>query len=246
MAQIKRLFLDIETSFFIAATFSLWPKSISHDNILQDWHIICAAWKWEHENKIHKIGTYTKNDKKVVKALRAAIVEADEIVYHNGKKFDFKKLNTRVIAHRLDPMPKPREVDTLIQARKHCAFTSNRLDYIGKFLGVGQKVVTSQSLWLRALNGEREAVDEMMKYCPGDVILLESVFKVLQPYIDVGYNQNLDIYMGDRCPRCQSSNKQQRGWSNTLTCRYKRFQCKNCKGWFQSKTKETLCHVLAK
>lgn len=228
------LILDIETSYFIAATFSLWPKSINHNNILKDWHVISGAWKWLGENQIFSISTYTRNDKKVISELRKAIIKADEIVYHNGRKFDYKKMNTRVIGNQLPPMPKPKEIDTLIQARKHFAFTSNRLDYIGAYLGVGRKMETSHGLWLKALDGDKQAIDEMEKYNKQDVQLLEDVYLVMKPYIDYGVNKNINKQLGDKCPRCESSNLQKRGWTYTKTCRYQRYQCTNCGSWSQS------------
>lgn len=237
-SKIKRLFLDIETSYSVVATFSLWPKYISHDNILEDWHVICAAWKWEGSTKIEGKLTYNNNDKTVVASLRKAIVEADEIVYHNGRKFDFKKLNTRVLLNNLDPMPKPRETDTLIQVRKHFSLSSNRLDFVGKALGVGGKLKTSPDLWMKALKKDKKAIDEMFKYNKQDVIVLENIFNKLKPYIEVGYNLNINQELGHNCPKCGSDNLQARGYDYTKTAKYRRFQCKVCASWSRAGTKE--------
>lgn len=233
----KRLYLDIETSLSVVSTFSLWPKFISHDNIMQDWHIICAAWKWEGNDEVFGELTYNRNDKKVVKALCAVILEADEVVYHNGRKFDWKKLNTRVLLNSLPPMAKPRETDTLIQCRKHFAMTSNRLDYISKVLGLEGKLPTSNGLWIRALNKDKLAIDEMLSYNKQDVVILEQVFERLRPYIDLGYNVNIDTNT-DVCTHCYSANLQKRGWTHTKTSKYRKYQCKDCKGWSSSGTKE--------
>ena len=62
----KILFLDIETSYSIMASWGLFPKFIPHENIIQEWHIICAAWKWRGQKKVHVAKTYTKDDKDVV------------------------------------------------------------------------------------------------------------------------------------------------------------------------------------
>lgn len=229
---MKRLFLDIETSHFVAATFSLFPKAISHENILEEWYIICASWKWEGEDTVHNAKTYTHNDKRVVKALRDAVMKADELVYHNGKKFDYKKLNSRVLMNGLPPMSKPRETDTLIQARKHFGFVSNRLDYLAKALvGEGKSPVTNSD-WLAALKGDKEAVDKLSYYCDQDVIILEKVFQKMKPHIDLGYNANID---SDKhvCPKCGIDALISRGFAVTKTGRYQRYQCKECAGWSQ-------------
>lgn len=225
--KIKRLFLDIETSLNIVASFSLWPKSISHNNILQDWHIICAAWKWEGDKEIHSAKTYNTNDKKVVRALRNAIMKADEIVYHNGKKFDYKKINTRILVHGLDPMDKPRETDTLSQARKHFSFTSNRLDYLAQVLVKDAKLVNTPGLWMAALQGDKKAIDDMDTYCKQDVVILEKVFQVMKPHIEVGFNANL-LAEEDVCSSCGGANIIKHGVRRTKTHSYQRYKCHDC------------------
>jgi hypothetical protein len=238
MKKIKRLYLDIETSYNVVATFSLWPKYIPHDNILEEWYILCAAWKWEGQKRIHGAMCEGKCDKKVTAALREAILEADEIVYHNGKKFDYKKLNTRVLLNGLKPMSKPRECDTLLQCRKHFGFTSNRLDYIGKQLGVGGKIETSNALWLDVLKGSKKALREMFKYNKRDVELLEEVYHKLKSHIDVGYNANLNKIVGLGCPQCGGSQAIKFGFRVTKAGRYQKYQCQECYHMYRSGTRE--------
>lgn len=237
---MKTLILDIETSYNIVPTFSLWPKFISHDNIIQDWYIICAAWKWSGQKRVHGAYTYDTNDYGVVKKLREAVIEADEIVYHNGDRFDFKKLNTRVILNGLNPMPKPKSIDTLKQAKKHFAFTSNRLDYIGRVLCDDKKLDTGKNLWFRVLQGEKKAVDEMYKYNKQDVLLLEKVWDKLRVHIDYGVNPNINELLGDKCTniQCGSSNLQSRGYRYTIAHKYRRYQCQDCHKWCSSSTPE--------
>jgi uncharacterized protein YprB with RNaseH-like and TPR domain len=200
--------------------------------------VICAAWKWEGEDEVHAEKTYTTNDKRVVSKLRKAVCEADELVYHNGKKFDFKKLNTRVLMNNLKPMPKPRETDTLIQVKKHFGFTSNRLDYLGKVLVEDQKMDTGGGLWMKALQKDREAIDKMLEYNIQDVLLLEKVFNKLRPHIELGVNENTNKLLGQACPDCSSSNLQSRGYTRTKTGKYRRFQCQDCGKWCSSGTRE--------
>src|ERR1700679_1580708 len=106
--KIKRLFIDIETSGSIVETFSLWPKYIDTKAILKEWYIICAAWKWEGSDVIYSTIARGSDDSNIVKSITKAIDIADEVVYHNGRKFDFKKLQTRAIFHGLRPIYKPR------------------------------------------------------------------------------------------------------------------------------------------
>lgn len=238
--QPKILCLDIETSYLMTATFSLWPKYISHDNILEDWYIICAAWKWVGQKRIYGEKCEGKCDKKVTKALREAILKADEIVYHNGRKFDYKKINTRILMNGLPPMDKPRECDTLLQCRKHFGFTSNRLDHIGKLLNCGGKIKTSNHLWLEVLRGSKKALAEMFKYNKRDVELLEEVYLKIKPYIDTAYNVNIGKPVGLGCPKCGVDRAHNYGWKYTKTGKYKKFQCQACKSIYSSGTREKL------
>lgn len=236
--KIKRLFLDVETSKMVLAGFSLYEKYTPITNILEDWYIICAAWKWQGDNVINSAVTYNKNDKNIVKKLRNVILKADEIVYHNGNKFDYKKINARVVLNDLPPMKKPRETDTLLQCKKHFGFTSNKLDYIARALGFGGKIKTDDELWLQCLAGKKEAINTMLEYNKYDVVLLEKVFDRLAPHIDVGFNMNLATQNGDVCSNCGSENLHSRGYDYTKTCKYRRYHCQDCGHWPRSGKKE--------
>jgi len=228
--KIKTLYWDVETSLMKVSSFSLWPNYIDHNAIIQDWHIICAAWKWKGNKKIHGSKTHTTDDKQVVKDLREALEEADEIVYHNGAKFDWKKFNTRLVYHGLSPLLKPQEVDTLKQARKHFSFTSNRLDYLAQFFGVGSKMETSSNLWGKALDGNKKAINEMYRYNKVDVDILEKVHERMEPYIDTGFNRNLNS-SSECCSKCGSNNLKVHANYYTKVGVYKYYRCNDCKSF---------------
>ena len=74
--------------------------------------------------------------------------ESFVLLAHNGDKFDIKKFNAACIKHDLPPVQERQTIDTLKQARKHFRFDSNRLDYLGRFLEVGEKMETGgYTLW---------------------------------------------------------------------------------------------------
>lgn len=243
MSKLKTLFWDIETSHDIVATFGLYQDSVPHSNIIQNWFIISGSWKWEGEDKIHNTKSLVNkenfaDDKEIVRKLADIVNKADIIVHHNGDKFDLKKLNTRLIFHRLPPLKNnPLTVDTLKAAKKHFSFTSNRLDYLGIFLGVGKKVETPKGLWMDVLKGNKKALNTMIGYNDGDVVLQEAVFNVLKPYIDLPLvDKN---YCGTICNHCQSPQIQFRGYLLTKAgVKYKRFQCQDCGAWGQLRKRE--------
>ncbi len=234
--KAKIIIFDTETSPIITTTFSLYPESISHHNIIQDWFIISACWKELGSDKVSSASILKPTeDKEVCKKLREALLSADIIVAHNGKKFDIKKLNARLIYHKLQPLPQIPMVDTLVEIKKVAQFTSHRLDYLGTHLLGEGKLPTSDGLWLRALKGEKKAIKEMTDYCKVDVVRLEQLYLRLKPYFKshphVGVIAN---GVKHDCPKCGSINTQKRGSSiTTAGNKQQRLQCQDCGGWHQ-------------
>jgi len=184
--KIKRLFFDIETSPMIVYSWRTGYKiNIPYENIIQDWKIICISYKWEGEDKVHTL-KWDKNlcDKKLLEDFIEVANKADEIIAHNGDRFDIKKIRTRCIYHRIPMFPKYRSLDTLKKAKWNFSFNSNRLDYIAKFLGVGAKLDHEGfDMWVKCLSGDEKALEDMIKYCEMDIIVLEDVFLTMQNYI---------------------------------------------------------------
>lgn len=112
---IRRLFFDIETSPMIVYSWRTgWKLNIHTDNIIQDWKVICISYGWEHENKIRNLKWDSNHcDKKMLEDFIKIANTADEIIAHNGDRFDIKKVRTRCIYHRIPMFPKYRTLDTL-------------------------------------------------------------------------------------------------------------------------------------
>lgn len=244
MRTPKILSLDIETSFVLAYTFSLYPDSIPHTNIVEDWHIHCACWKWYGKDKVYTaIEDRDRDDAKIVSTIMDEIAKADLVVAHNGKKFDLKKLQARATAHGLGQIAPTPCVDTLLEARASNAFTSNRLDYLGEYLGVGRKLQNSASLWHKAFIGDRKALKQMAEYCAQDVLVLERVYDELKPFMKNHPNMSVIMETEDGCPACGSTNIQQRGWQYTKIGKKKRFMCNDCGRWSVHKTSDVIASI---
>lgn len=209
--KIKRLFFDIETSPMIVYSWRVGYKiKLDYDNIIEEWKIICISYKWEGSDEVHTVSWDSKKqcDKKLLQEFIKIANKADEIIAHNGDRFDIKKIRTRCIYHRIPMFPKYRTLDTLKKSRSGFAFSSNRLDYIAKFLGVGGKVEHEGfGLWKKCMNNDQEALKNMITYCEGDVVVLEDVFITLKGYTlnntHVGRHNGEEKYS---CPNCGSSN----------------------------------------
>ena len=182
---------DIETSHNLVAKFNLSEEYVSHENIVRERFIISFAWKLLGDPQVYacslldlpKKNRRVGDDRFVCENLHAMLSNADVLVAHNGDKYDSKFATGRMIAHGLAPLPPISSIDTLKVARKRFLLNSNRLDYLGQYLGVGRKQATPRGLWLDVLNGDESALRQMVDYNKQDVLLLEQVYLKLQPYV---------------------------------------------------------------
>lgn len=236
MPKANLIFFDLETSPIETRTWSLWPKSISHDSIMQDWTIICAAWKRLGQKTVHSVQVDKPyKDKELVKQLRDELAEADCLIGHNLDKFDIRKLNTRLIFHGLKPMPLIPTVDTLKLVRKIAAFSSNRLDYLSKMLTGEGKIHVDYQLWLKVMAGDKAALKLMVDYCKVDVLKLEELYLKLLPYSKqhphVGAMEGKDRH--ESCPGCGSERTHRNGIRVTASgLKRQEQQCQDCGKYF--------------
>lgn len=229
------LFFDIETSLMLVGAFQLKTDYINPDFIVRDFHIISAAWKWLGDDKVYTaLNDKGDNDKKIVQELAKVLATADVLVMHNGDKFDVKKLHTRMIRHGIMPTySKLRTVDTLKEAKKHFSFSSNRLAYLAKFLGVQLKLHGNENFWVDELKGDHSSLEALVKYNAGDVVTLEEVYLRILPWID---HPSMSDGVSDACPNCSSTSTMKRGIRATRAgLNRQAHQCKNCYKYFMTK-----------
>lgn len=234
----KVLLFDIETAPIKAYVWRIWKENVAPCQIIEDWSVLSWAAKWLGEPDVMTDATWfhsphPRDDKEICRSLHALMDEADVLVAHNGKKFDVKKINTRFAIHKFGP-PKPYKiVDTLLIARGNFAFTSNRLDELGKVLGIGRKVEHEGfELWAKVLDKDAEAQDLMVEYNVGDVVLLEQVYAALRPWDKRHPNVNLE-FDALRCSVCSCENLRQRGEVFTPVNAYGSYQCVKCGHWMR-------------
>jgi hypothetical protein len=240
--HIRVLYYDIETSLQLVSVFGLSHNDwIDPDNLISERHLISACWQWEGEDKVHSVSLLDDpkrfkkdihDDYHVVKTLHGIMSQADVLIGHNSDSFDKPFLDTRAIYHGLDPLPPITSIDTYKVAKQRFRFNSNKLSYLGTYLGLGAKMETSKGLWHKVLKGDKAAIKEMTSYNKRDVTLLRDVFLKLQPY--VANHVNRQLYGETGCPRCGSSKVQRRGYHRAISRVYQRWQCMKCAGWYKS------------
>lgn len=236
MSKLKRLFFDIETSpNFVLSWRTGYKINIDHDNITRERAIICIGWKWEHGSVAARWWGRDQDDRIMLSDFLKVANEADELVAHNGDRFDLPWIVTRCAFHGLPTFPSYKTVDTLQWARRRFYFNSNRLDYIGGYLGIGRKLKTDFGLWKAVvLQNDRDALARMVRYCKRDVVLLEKVWRKLAAHVPHKTHAGVIAGRGrDSCPRCGHTESISRGrWVTGAGTTKARRQCRKCHGHF--------------
>jgi uncharacterized protein YprB with RNaseH-like and TPR domain len=238
----KRLFFDIETSPNIGLFFAAgYKKNIGYESIIKERAIICICYKWEDSKEVYSLQWDNNQcDKAMLKEFVKVADTSDEIIGHNGDKFDLAWIRTRCLYHGIDMFPTYTTIDTLKISRSKFMFNSNKLDYISKFLHIGKKIKTDFSLWKKILlDSDPVAMAKMVKYCKNDVVILEKVFTKLNRHIMSKTHYGV-IFGTDKttCPECGSDDYMKHGTRTTTTgLQRQRLQCKTCHHFYQNTIK---------
>ena len=183
---MNRLFADIETSPNIGLFWRAgYKQNISYDNIIQERGIICIGYKWENAKKAECLQwDENQDDREMLEKFTNILAEADEVVFHNGDRFDLPWIRSRALMHEIPAWPEPKSVDTLQWARRRFYFNSNRLDYLGEILTGAGKLKTEYGMWKDILLRKcPKAMAKMVKYCKQDVVKLQEVYEKLAAYV---------------------------------------------------------------
>lgn len=245
--SMKILVLDIETAPLKSYVWGIWNVNLGHSlgMLESDWFMLTWSAKWFMEDKVYSDRltvdeVYEEDDRRICKNLWSLLEEADVVVAHNGLKFDMKRINTRFLKNGITPPMPYQVIDTLIHARRRFNITSNKLNYIGKFLGLGEKLDTGGfELWRRCMEGDATALTEMETYNIQDVRLLEDVYLALLPYIKP--HPNVSLFIAEdvhACPSCGSQDLKWEGMYSTYANRYQAFRCGGCGSIGRSRTAE--------
>ncbi len=229
MAEPRILYIDIETAPIKGYTWGLFDTNVIH--VIEPTFMLCYAYKWADKKTVNvsrlcDYPSYKKdltNDRALVTDLHKLFSSADIIIAHNGDSFDLKKSNARFIVHGLEPPPPIKSIDTLKISRKNFKFDSNKLDNIGRYLKVGQKMPNmSKDVWLGCIAGDAKSWQTMKRYNAQDVRLLEAVYLKVRPWHAT--HPDLRLYTGRTgCPTCKFNK----------TRKTQKIQCLDCRRWYQ-------------
>jgi uncharacterized protein YprB with RNaseH-like and TPR domain len=230
----KILFFDIETVPVTAYVWGLWNNNVGLNMIESDWHVLSWAAKWYGEDDVmyadQRNAKNFEDDRKILIKIWKLLDEADIVIGQNSKKFDTKKLNARFIQHGMQPPSSYRQIDTLLIAKRHFGFTSNKLEYMTdklctKYKKSGHAKFPGFKMWSECMKGNIAAYNEMEEYNKLDVLSLEELYEILIPWDDT---INFAMYFEDDICSCGSSDFKKAGFYYTNASKFQKYKCKNC------------------
>lgn len=236
----KILLLDIETLPGEFYGFSPYIEYATPDKMIKNSSIVCWAAKWLFEKEIMGMSVspqeaIERKEGSILEGIWKLIDEADIVVTQNGIRFDMKKLSTEFLIYGYPPPSNYMNVDTLKTAKEVFDFPYNRLDELGKTLGIGVKKEMIFRDWRMCIEGTKDGrqkyLDKMLWYCKNDVApLLEDVYLKFLPWMK--NHPNLGVFAdhdGDVCPRCES---QSLSWNSKIYATpqgaWESWRCNSC------------------
>lgn len=241
----KVLAFDFETSPAKGYFFgNIWETNIIE--VIEYEQILCVAWMEHGSDKVYVKGqddfpSYKAgklDDKELVKFFRDIISRYDIVSGHNSDRFDLTVLNTRLLAHGLEPISLSSTLDTKKISKNKFHLPSNKLDDIADFLGIGRKLSTHKSLWMGCEQGIQKDWDYMKKYCKLDVKLQDEVLEYIIPFVKFNNTYNYMDGVRPNCtnPTCLSPKVVKKMTKKVSGGRRQQYQCKDCGSYFTDKT----------
>ena len=236
--QPKILYFDIETTIAIFAGFQLGKQHVNHSQILKRPQVMCISWAWNDDKVKHatfdmsKYDLFKKDDDadyELLQKFSQEYAKADLVVGQNGKFYDVPWLKTRIIKHKLPPLPEVLHDDMYQQTKKDVKHISHKLDDVGDFLGYGGKAEHGNGMdwWIRIAYGDKKLLREMVKYCDEDVEKLRKTYKHQLPYVKSALN--MATFSGEVCcPQCSSKDIIKDGFARPGLAKYQRYRCNSC------------------
>lgn len=238
--RVRLLFYDIETAPMLSYHWQAKTEYIGQTLVVDDDRaLLCWSAKWSDSTKIHSARATsaeakTQDDSRVVGKLADQLRKADYVIAHNGNRFDYKRVNARLLVNNLTPLGNVQMIDTLSIARQSFDLPYNNLNYLAQKLGFGEKLRTDFTLWRRAVMGDAKALKEMSDYCDQDVVLLEHVFHAMVPYAKtLPRLVDASEWREELCPYCGSKDrkppsKDRSSIYRTRVNNYPKYTCAAC------------------
>jgi len=238
MSEPKIIVWDIETLPNLDKAMDNWCRMREFMTINADMStMICSGWKILGQKPTHCINAWdfpswkkdVNDDKALCEAAYDVLKDADAIITHYGKGFDFKFIQTRLLINGLPTLdPKTIHIDTCLLARSNLKLQSNRLNNIALELGLDEKMENGGwPLWKKVYQRDPKAQKTMSDYCKQDVRTLEQVYDKLKRFDNSRLNYG--VYNNESCcPKCGKDSLVKNGIRTTSAHKYRRYKCSSC------------------
>ena len=224
-------FYDIETRPIVAEVWGLRDQNIAINQIREPGGVLCFSVKWLGKAGVEFYSDWTHGHKEMLEAMHRIWSEADAICGYNNDSFDNKHMRGEFIKNGMAPPPPVASIDLYKTVRSQFRFDSNKLDFVSRQLGIGNKVQhQGHTLWTEVLGGDPKARKMMERYCKQDAKLTEALYKKLRPFIV--NHPNLGVGNSEACPACNSLNVIKQGHRYSRSFVTPRLQCKDCGHWY--------------
>lgn len=242
--------LDIETSPLQGHVFGLFDQNIGLSQVGQEWAILSFCWKplgGGKRNYVYHDNSQSASpldDRELCQKLWDILNEADFVIAQNGVGFDLKKISARMLMHGMRPFSPVRVLDTLIMARRIARFTSNKLEWLSRYLSSTPKDRHAEfpgaELQIECMRGNPRAWACNKRYNIKDVLATEDVYLRLAPWDR--QHPNFGTYLDTTepvCKVCLSSNVVEDGLHYTNVSSYKRYRCSKCGAFSRGQKMQT-------
>lgn len=237
MARPAILLLDIETAPDVVWTWGVYQANAIA--VKEHWYVLSIAAKWVDRDGVFVLGLDdykgykggNSTEKKLLADVWQLLDEADIVVAHNGAGFDIKKLNARFIDHGFPPPSPYKVIDTKRDLVSVSMFSSHRLNWLSKQLGLGKKTADHQDfeMWQGCMDGDAKSWRAMKEYNVHDVELLDELWGKIAPWIPM---PNAAVYEPGTLtcpnPKCKGGKMIKRGFTYAKTRVYQLYRCNLC------------------
>lgn len=234
---MKIVLYDVESFPVNAYCWGTYKQFIAPNQIITPGRVACWAAKEIGKDKIY-FASELNGHQQMVEKLHKYLSDADAVVTYNGVSFDNKMMGFEYAKYGLAPLPPTKQLDLYRVVKKNFRLASNKLEYVVKAFGIGEKVKhVGFDLWTQCMAGDRKAWAMMKEYNCRDTELLEGLYTKLLPYIQNHPSHSLR-HESLICTNCGGSKLQSRGYETTKVGKYRRYQCSDCGKWQKSKVNE--------
>lgn len=236
---MRLLFWDVEVALQVGYFYDQWNTNIPAHKIKHRGYLLCAAWQWYGEDKIHTVSLlddkkrFKKNfrdDYIVAKTISEVINEADAICAFNGDYFDVKELNSSLVLHDLRPLRQVVQIDPYKIAKKYFRFKGgNSLRNLCEIFKIKhEKLKVDDETWMAAADGDVRAHKIVRERCESDIPTMIGVYEKLKPFAKAPIDLNHFITEHEVCPSCGHPDFVRDGSKYSAAGKRQQFRCRGC------------------